>query len=159
MKRKPFLMLPLLAMLYASANAQSPQVSEDVRQIVETTLPSQKAADTLLTPFINRIRPRYTNIDNAKWALITAELRDFVLSEFSAPNGFFDMMTHSYRRRLTETEAHEIAIFFRSDAGRKFIQQRDEVLVELFPALNNEARRLSPKVEEQFNVLVKKHGM
>lgn len=158
MKLKFLLPFALLAAASVDANAQSSQFREDVRQVVEITLPSQKALDTLLNPFMAQVRPRYANIAPAKWALITSELRDFMLSEFNAPNGFIDKVVGSYQRRLTEAEAHEIAAFFQSEAGRKFIKQRDEVLAELFPVLSEEARRLSPKVEQQFNVLLKKHG-
>ena len=159
MKLNPALLFPLLLMTYFPVHAQSPQFREDIRQIVEITLPSQKAIDTVLIPFFARTRPNYPNIDNSRWQSITGELRDFMLSEVNAPNGFIDTIIGSYQRRLTEKEAQEIARFFQSDAGRQFIQQRDEVLVELFPALNTEVRRLTPKLDSRFNELIKKHGL
>ncbi len=158
MKLKLLLLVPFVATICHSAYAQSPQYREDIRQIVEMTLPSKKATETLLTPLIARLKPRYPNVDSANWASISTELREFVLSEFNAPNGIVDKLIGSYQRRLTEREASEIAAFFRSEAGRKFVQQRDEVAVELLPVLDNEARRLSPIVEAQFNVLVKKYA-
>lgn len=158
MNFKRLLSLPLLAMICLSATAQTSPPSEDIQQIVESTMPTNKAADAILSPLFARLRPKYPNIDNAKWALITADLRDFMLTELKAPNGYVDSMKDSYQSRLTASEAHEIATFLRSDAGAKFVQQRDEVTVELMPVMNKEIIRLSPQIDQRFNTLVKKYG-
>jgi len=158
MKRLHLILLPLLTVLCVSANAQTQKFREDVREIVEISLPPQRAVDGMLNQFIPFVRSRYPNIDDANWTALTSELRSLLLSEVNAPGSYMDSLRQSYERRLTATEAHEIAAFFRSDTGRKYIQQKDAAIVELSIAMQTESGRLALKMNEQFNALIEKYG-
>lgn len=148
----------LLVATCAAANAQTQKFHEDVREIVEISLPPQKAVDAMLGQFVPFARSRYPNIEDANWTALTAELRVFLLLEVNAPGSYMDSLRQSYERRLTEAEAHEIATFFRSNTGRKYIQQKDAAVVELSAAMQIESGRLALKMNEQFNALIEKYG-
>ncbi|MBX9817671.1 MAG: DUF2059 domain-containing protein [Burkholderiaceae bacterium] len=152
------MLLALLTALCTSASAQSQPFREDVREIVEVAVPAQKAVDGMLQQFLPFARSRQPTMDDAHWAALTSELRSFLLSEVNAPGSYLDALRQSYAQKLTETEAHEIATFFRSVAGRKYIQQRDAAALALSATLQTESGRLALKMNEQFNALLEKYA-
>ena len=143
----------------SNVHAQSSQPSPNARKLIEMTLPSDEIQDEIVAITINNARNRYRNVDQSQWALVTKEMREFMLFHLEGPGGVFDQLSQGYQRIFSDSELAEIVAFHESKTGIKWIRERDHALKDVLPFLQKEAVRLGPLLDAQFEVIARKHGL
>lgn len=137
--------------------AQTVQGSSSANRLMEITMPSEQLLNVSLGPYLDQARNKYPKADSKKWGIVTEEIKAFVLSKFKEPGGYFDQVSQSYQRRFSETELAEIVAFHQSPTGKKWLRERDNVLLETLPFLQKESTRLAPLLNAQLESLSRKH--
>lgn len=116
-----------------SFDAIVPQFAEQVKQTFGTTRPELNAD---LEQVLTAIRPE---MEDRKTEMVT-------------------LAANTFAQRLTEAELTDIAAFFKSPAGRRYVEMQPLILDEMFAEMQGWTQRLSEFIVTRVRAEMKKKG-
>jgi uncharacterized protein len=117
-----------------------------------------RSFDAILPQFVAEVRQTFTTTRPE----LTKDLNDvveLVRPELEAQKS--DMVTRAARifaNRINEAELKDVAVFFKSTAGKRYVETQPQILDELFSEMQSWTQKLSEFVVARVRVEMKKKG-
>jgi hypothetical protein len=153
--------LVLSAILCLSATSFAQEFSEsqlDAAQRASSSAPLSKDLDTVLPLLVQRVQTRLISLRPDLHAEITATVQNVALEMVPRRSDLESTIALSWARMFTEEELDEIAAFYNSPVGKKFIEVGPELGAITIQAVDNWSGRVGSELLDKSREELKKQG-
>lgn len=153
--------LVLLAILSLSALSSAQEFSEaqlDAARKASSAAPLSKDLDTVLPLLVQRVQTRLISLRPDLHAEITATVQKVALGLVARRADLDNTIATAWARMFTQDELDQIAAFYNSPVGKKFVQVGPELGSMTIQAVDNWSSRVGSELLDKSREELKKQG-
>jgi hypothetical protein len=153
------LIVTAIAGLSSLSSAQEFSESQlDAARRASSSAPLSKDLDTVLPLLVQRVQTRLISLRPDLHAEITATVQEVALKLVARRADLDSAMALAWARMFTEDELNEIAAFYNSPVGRKFVEVGPELGAITIQTVDNWSSRVGEELLDKSREELKKQG-
>ncbi len=159
-------MKKILSIIFAAAwigvSAQAEDLSQEKKAAIDELLVESgatKMADGMGQAFFHMRRQRAQNLDANAVEVMQDEVMSAMRDELLTNGALNNLAYPVYHKYLTLTEVQELAAFYKSPLGKKFLSVMPLVSQEVTKGVQSMASSLTPKIETRLKARFEKEGL